>query len=102
MSIETARGIGDDAAAAIDVAIQRLMKRAAFRASAEIAGLDVSANGRLKPSVVNINKINGILDRVSGSLFDDQYLADVATYLKSLNAVSVSYTHLTLPTSDLV
>jgi len=88
MSIETARGIGDEAAVAINEAVARLMKRASARASAEIAGLDVGPDGRIRPTAANIQRVNAILDRVSASLFDDQYLKDVAKYLKSLNAVS--------------
>ena len=88
MSIESARGIGDDAATAMDAAVQALMKRASARIAAEVATLDTDALGRIRPTAANIQRINTILDRVSATLFDDKYLADVAKYLKGLNTVS--------------
>ncbi len=88
MSIEAARGIGDEAATAMDAAVQALMKRASARIAAEVATLDTDALGRIRPTAANIQRINTILDRVSATLFDDKYLADVAKYLKGLNTVS--------------
>lgn len=88
MSIESARGIGDDAATAMDAAVQALMKRASARIAAEVATLDTDALGRIRPTAANIQRINTILDRVSATLFDDKYLADVAKYLRGLNTVS--------------
>jgi hypothetical protein len=88
MSIEAARGIGDEAANAMDAAVQALMKRASARIAAEVATLDTDALGRIRPTAANIQRINTILDRVSATLFDDKYLDDVAKYLKGLNTVS--------------
>ena len=88
MSIEAARGIGDEAATAMDAAVQALMKRASARIAAEVATLDTDALGRIRPTAANIQRINTILDRVSATLFDDKYLADVAKYLRGLNTVS--------------
>ena len=88
MSIELARGIGDEAATAMDAAVQALMKRASARIAAEVATLDTDASGRIRPTAANIQRINTILDKVGATLFDDKYLADVAKYLKGLNTVS--------------
>lgn len=88
MSIEAARGIGDDAAAAMDEAVAALMKRASSRISAEVAMLDLLPDGRIKPTAENIQRISGILNRASARLFDDKYLEAVSRYLKGMNAVS--------------
>ena len=88
MSIESARGIGDEAATAMDAAVKALMKRASARIAAEVSILDTDALGRIRPTAANIQRINTILDKVGATLFDDKYLADVAKYLKGLNTVS--------------
>lgn len=88
MSIEAARGIGDDAAAAMDEAVAALMKRASSRIAAEVAMLDLLPDGRIKPTAQNIQRISDILDRASARLFDDKYLEAVSRYLKGMNAVS--------------
>ena len=88
MSIEAARGIGDEAAATLDKEIDALMKRAASRVADELSALDVRPDGRIVISAANISRINAILDRVSASLFDDRYLNAVADYLDGLNQVS--------------
>jgi hypothetical protein len=88
MSIEAARGIGDEAATAMDAAVHALMKRASARIAAEVATLDTDASGRIRPTAANIQRINTILDRVALTLFDDKYMAEVAKYLKGLNTVS--------------
>ena len=102
MSIESARGIGDEAAAAMDDAIQALMKRASARIAAEVATLDTDASGRIRPTAANIQRVNAILDRVSATLFDDQYIAAVTRYLEGLTTVSgtVSDTLRSLGASD--
>ena len=92
MTIEEARGIGDNAATAMDEAIAALMKRASARIALEAATLDTDASGRIKPTAANINRINAILDRVSATLFDDQYLAAVERYTNGLNKVSATVT----------
>jgi hypothetical protein len=88
MSIELARGIGDEAATAMDAAVQALMKRASARIAAEVATLDTDALGRIRPTAANVQRVNAILDRVALTLFDDKYMAEVAKYLKGLNTVS--------------
>lgn len=90
MTIEEARGIGDNAATAMDEAVAALMKRAAPRIAAEASTLDTYADGRIKPTAANIQRINAILDRVSASLFDDDYLRAVERYTNSLNKVSTT------------
>ena len=92
MTIEEARGIGDSAATAMDEAIAALMKRASTRIAAEAATLDTDAFGRIKPTAANIQRINAILDRVSATLFDDQYLAAVERYTNGLTKVSATVT----------
>ena len=88
MSIETARGIGDEAAAAMDKEVEALMKRASARIAAEVSTLDTDALGRIKPTAANIQHINAILDRVSATLFDDKYVEAVTRYLNGLTRVS--------------
>lgn len=88
MSIETARGIGDDAAAALDKEIEALMERALVRFLPLVSALDIDPNGRIKSTAANVERINGILDRMSALLFDNQYMAVVADYLESMNRVS--------------
>lgn len=88
MSIEMARGIGDDAISAMNDEIKELMARAAIRASAEVHVLDVGADGRISPTRGNILKINVILDKIGASLFDEQYVDAVADYLEGLDEVS--------------
>ena len=102
MSIEAARGIGDEAATAMDAAVQALMKRASARIAAEVATLDTDASGRIRPTAANIQRVNAILDRVSATLFDDQYIAAVTRYLEGLTTVSgtVSDTLRSLGASD--
>lgn len=102
MSIESARGIGDDAATAMDAAVRALMKRASARIAAEVATLDTDALGRIRPTAANVQRVNAILDRVSATLFDDQYMAAVTRYLEGLTTVSgtVSDTLRSLGASD--
>ena len=102
MGIESARGIGDEAATAMDAAIEALMKRASARIAAEVATLDTDALGRIRPTAANVQRVNAILDRVSATLFDDQYIAAVTRYLEGLTTVSgtVSDTLRSLGASD--
>jgi hypothetical protein len=90
MSIETARGIGDEAADAMDRAVAALMKRAAPRFAAQVPMLDVGPDGRVLPTTDNVNRVNAILDNMRSSLFDDEYLAAVADYIDGLNQVSTT------------
>lgn len=92
MSIETARSIGDDAVAAMDVEIKALMRRASARIAAETALLDIAPNGTIRATAANIQQVNAILDRVRATLFDDQYLNAVAEYLEGMTAVSAEVT----------
>lgn len=88
MSIEAARGIGDEAAASMDAAVAALMKRAAARIAAQVSTLDISPDGKLQPTAANIQRINAILDRTAAELFDDKYLEAVSRYLSGMNSVS--------------
>lgn len=88
MSIEAARGIGDEAATAMDAAIQALMKRASARMAAEVITLDIGPDGKITQTVENVQRVNGILDRMRASLFDEEYVSAVAMYVKGLNEVS--------------
>jgi hypothetical protein len=90
MSIETARGIGDEAADAMDLAVAALMKRAAPRFAAQVSMLDVGPDGRVLPTTNNVNRVNVVLDSMRSSLFDDEYLAAVADYIDGLNQVSTT------------
>lgn len=88
MSIESARGIGDDAATAMDAAVRALMKRASARMILEISTLDVGPDGRILQTADNVERVNGTLDRMRMLLFDDEYISAVATYIGGLNDVT--------------
>lgn len=88
MSMETARNIGDEAAATINVAITALMERASARMILEISTLDVGPDGRILQTADNVERVNGILDRMRMLLFDDEYTSAVAAYIGGLNDVT--------------
>ncbi len=88
MDIEDARSRGDDAARRLTAALEALTARAAARLAAVAGVLATDANGRVIQSADNVRRISAAINEASRTLFDDQYISDIADYMEGLNDVS--------------
>jgi hypothetical protein len=88
MDIEGARSRGDDAARRLTAALEALTARAAARLAAVAGVLATDANGRVIQSADNVRRISAAINEASRTLFDDQYISDIADYMEGLNDVS--------------
>lgn len=88
MDIEGARSRGDDAARRLTAALEALTARAAGRLAAVAGVLATDANGRVIQSADNVRRISAAINEASRTLFDDQYISDIADYMEGLNDVS--------------
>ncbi len=88
MDIEGARSRGDDAARRLTAALEALTARAAARLAAVAGVLATDTNGRVIQSADNVRRISAAINEASRTLFDDQYISDIADYMEGLNDVS--------------
>ncbi len=88
MDIEDARSRGDDAARRLTTALEALTARAAARLAAVAGVLATDTNGRVIQSADNVRRISAAINEASRTLFDDQYISDIADYMEGLNDVS--------------
>ena len=88
MDIEDARSRGDDAARRLTTALEALTARAAARLAAVAGVLATDTNGRVIQSADNVRRISAAINEASRTLFDVQYISDIADYMEGLNDVS--------------